>query len=228
MREFEYTRKEGESDYDRSPEWLTRAFGKKITPLIHEKRVGDIMAVIGPAAHEYVELMVKANDILNTAMSQLRNKGERALGNGFLEVLFTEHRKENRVEMVITKPTGEKVVLGKSTEVEPEVIPKDETEKDLHNRLMKKYRTKTMHPDDHNTMLVISCCESLVVSYLTGQTAPPVGLSLTSLWAHINQSLTHVDEDWEELLPGTLCLNGWVFTADDCMFPTKAHPIWIL
>lgn len=223
MREFQYTRKKGESDYDRTPEWLTRAFGKKITPLIHENRVGEIMAAIGPAAHEYVELMVKANDILNAAMNQLKNKGERALGEGFLEVLFTEYRKENHVEMIITKPTGEKVVLGKSKEVEPEVIPKDETEKDLHNRLMKKYRTKTMHPDDHNTMLVISCCESLVVSYLD----TPVGLSLTSLWTHVNQSLTHVDENWEELLPGTLCLNGWVFTTEDSMIPTRAHPIWI-
>ena len=224
--EFEFTRKDGESDYDRSPEWLKNAFGKRINPMIHENRMGEIMLILGPVANQFFELMVEANEALEGAMKQLKNKGERTLGNAFLEHQFTEFRKVNNVELVITKKTGETVILGQPKEVEPKVIPEDETPKDLHNRLMKPYRTKTMHLDDHNTMLVVHCCESLVVSHQTGQTASPVDFSLTSLWEHVNQSLTHVDEDWEDLLPGTLCLNGWIFTAEDRITPAKVHPIW--
>jgi len=229
MSEFEYTRREGESDYDRAPEWLKNAFGKKIKPMIHEDRVGEIMAIIGPAAKQFVDLTVEANLLLEDAMKHLKGKGEKALGSAFLDYLIIEHRKENDVHFIITKKTGETVIHGQpkvepkevESEDEPEeVVPEDETPKDLHNRLMKQYRTKTMHPDDHNTMLVVSCCESLV-PYKDNRPQ-----SLKSMWRFISQSLTHVDEDWEELLPGTLCLNGWIFTAEDRMTPATDHPVW--
>ena len=238
MSEFEYTRKEGESDYQRTPEWLAKAFGKKIMPLIHEDRVGEIMAIIGPAANQFVNLTVEANQILEDAMKQLKKKEDKTLGSAFLDYLIIEHRKENDVHFIFTKKTGETVIHGQpkvgpkkvESDDEPKkVASEDETPKDLHNRLMAQYRTKTMHPDDHNTMLVVGCCESYVTTIkerLGDPKATKNGFSLTSLWEHITQSLTHVDEDWGELLAGTLCLNGWIFTAEDRIGPAKGHPIW--